>query len=59
MSAGWLRVDKSAGGGPRLFRKVESVVDDVQESLRQVEQGLTLSENDLKEFKKRKLVSSV
>ena len=59
MSAGWLMVDKSAGGGPRLFRKVESVVDDVQESLRQVEKGLTLSENDLKEFKKRKLVSSV
>ena len=48
-----------AEGGPRLFRKVDSVVDEVQEALRQVEQGLTLSESDLKEFKKRKLVSSV
>ena len=59
MSAGWLRVDKSVGGDPRLFRKVESVVDNVQESLRQLGRGLTLSENDLKEYKKRKLVSNV
>ena len=59
MSTGWLRVDKLARGGPRLFRKVESVVDEVQESLRQVGRGLTLSESDLKELKKRKLVSNV
>ena len=25
MSAGWLRIDKNAEGGPRVFRKVSSI----------------------------------
>lgn len=59
MSAGWLRMDKSAAGGPRLFRNVESIEDRVCESLKGVAAGKELSESQLKELKKRKLINNV
>ncbi|CAI8042886.1 Phenylalanine--tRNA ligase alpha subunit [Geodia barretti] len=36
MSAGWLRIDKSAPGGARVFRKTDAIRDNVQESLKQL-----------------------
>merc|ERR1712150_266804 len=33
MSAGWVTMDKKAEGGPKLFRKVESIEDHVQKCL--------------------------
>ena len=59
MSAGWLRLDKSAPGGARVFRKTIAIRDNVQESLKQLAAGGELSEEQLKEFKKRKLISNV
>lgn len=61
MSAGWLRIDKKAEGGPRLYRKVDSIDDKVQEMLHKVSQFGEdgIPSEQLKEFKKRKLVSNV
>ena len=59
MSAGWLRIDKSAPGGARVFRKTDAIRDNVQESLKQLAAGGELSEEQLKELKKRKLISNV
>ena len=59
MSAGWLRIDKSAEGGPRVFRKVATIVDSVRESLAALKAGQDLEDAQLKEFKKRKLISNV
>jgi phenylalanyl-tRNA synthetase alpha chain len=57
MSEGWLSIDKNAMGGPRIFRKTESVTDHVKENLNKVKDGQTVEENKLNELKKRKLVS--
>lgn len=59
MSAGWLKIDKSAAGGARVFRKVNTIHDTVCESLKQLAAGGELSEEQLKELKKRKLISNV
>lgn len=59
MSSGWLRMDKSATGGPRLFRNVKSIEDSVCESLKVLAAGKELSDSQLKEFKKRKLINNV
>lgn len=59
MSAGWLRMDKSAAGGPRLFRNVKSIEDSVCDSLKVLAAGEELSDSQLKEFKKRKLINNV
>lgn len=59
MSAGWLRIDKSASGGPRVFRKIDSIIDSVCESLKTLAAGGELSESQLKDFKKRKLINNV
>lgn len=59
MSAGWLSIDKSAEGGPRVFRKTPSISDGVQESLQALKNGQALTDSQLKEFKKRKLISNM
>lgn len=59
MSAGWLHIDKSAAGGPRVFRKADSIEDSVCESLKLLAAGNELSDSQLKEFKKRKLINNV
>ena len=59
MSAGWLRIDKSAPGGARVFRKTDIIHDTVCESLKQLAAGGELSDEQLKELKKRKLISNV
>ncbi|TRY75361.1 hypothetical protein TCAL_00765 [Tigriopus californicus] len=60
MSAGWLRIDKSAGQ-PRVWRKVSSIVDQVQLDLRQIQAGSAadLSEKAREDGKKRKLLQEV
>ncbi|GAB1610043.1 phenylalanine--tRNA ligase alpha subunit-like [Argonauta hians] len=58
MSAGWIKIDKTAEGGPRIYRKVEKIQDKVQETLQQL-QSLSvtdLPDSQCKDFKKRKLI---
>uniref|UniRef100_A0A1A8R5F9 Phenylalanine--tRNA ligase alpha subunit n=2 Tax=Nothobranchius pienaari TaxID=704102 RepID=A0A1A8R5F9_9TELE len=61
MSNKWIRLDKSTEGGPRIFRTVESVQDQVRETLLLVQKGRStrLEEKEKNELKKRKLLSEV
>ncbi|XP_062509789.1 phenylalanine--tRNA ligase alpha subunit-like [Corticium candelabrum] len=61
MSAGWLTIDKKGEDGPRVFRKVNTIVDTVQQQLQQVAAGnvTEVSDQQLKELKKRKLINMV
>lgn len=60
MSAGWILVDKS-GGAPLVKRKVENIVDTVQQHLANIAAGDSSKiADDLKqEYKKRKLIQEV
>jgi len=61
MSAGWISMDKKAEGGPRLYRKVESIEDSVQQCLQMIRDlhidGIT--DQQKAEYKKRKLIQEV
>lgn len=59
MSEGWLRIDKQAQDGPRIFKKAESINDHVKEHLLHVKNGQieAVPDNKLTELKKRKLVA--
>ncbi|OXB53202.1 hypothetical protein ASZ78_002396 [Callipepla squamata] len=61
MANKWLRLDKGAPGGPRVFRAVDAVQDAVQSSLRQVQDGHAdrLPERERAELKRRKLLLEV
>uniref|UniRef100_A0A3Q2CM08 Phenylalanine--tRNA ligase alpha subunit n=1 Tax=Cyprinodon variegatus TaxID=28743 RepID=A0A3Q2CM08_CYPVA len=61
MSNKWIRLDKSHEGGPRIFRTVESIKDQVRERLLLVKQGnaAQLDEKEKNELKKRKLLAEV
>uniref|UniRef100_W5MP87 Phenylalanine--tRNA ligase alpha subunit n=1 Tax=Lepisosteus oculatus TaxID=7918 RepID=W5MP87_LEPOC len=61
MSNKWIRLDKNAEGGPRIFRAVESIEDAVQERLLLVQRGQAdrLEEKEKNELKKRKLLMEV
>ena len=54
MAEGWLLLDKTAEGGPWLRRKVDSIVDNVQNILKSVERGDKV--DDVKQVLQRKLV---
>ncbi|XP_013410856.1 phenylalanine--tRNA ligase alpha subunit [Lingula anatina] len=61
MSGGWIMIDKKAEGGPRVFRKVESIEDLVQQSLIKL-QNLQLdgiTDQQKTDYKKRKLIQEV
>ncbi|KAK5856721.1 hypothetical protein PBY51_008297 [Eleginops maclovinus] len=57
----WIKLDKTHEGGPRIFRSVESIEDQVREKLILVQSGNTaqLEEKEKNELKKRKLLSEV
>ncbi|KAM9843732.1 phenylalanine--tRNA ligase alpha subunit [Aulostomus maculatus] len=61
MSNKWIRVDKGHESGPRIFRAVENIEDQVREKLLLVQKGNTsqVDEKDRNELKKRKLLSEV
>uniref|UniRef100_A0AC11BE70 Phenylalanyl-tRNA synthetase subunit alpha n=1 Tax=Ovis aries TaxID=9940 RepID=A0AC11BE70_SHEEP len=61
MSNKWIRVDKSAADGPRVFRVVDSVEDEVQRRLQLVRGGQAekLGEKERSELRKRKLLTEV
>ncbi|CAL1588648.1 unnamed protein product [Knipowitschia caucasica] len=61
MSNKWIKVDKAHEGGPRVFRAMDSVVDQVRERLLLVQQGngSELDEKEKNELKKRKLLSEL
>ncbi|KAK6188247.1 hypothetical protein SNE40_004469 [Patella caerulea] len=59
MSAGWIKVDKQADGGPKVFRKVETIEDKVEKCMQQIKKMNleNIADSQIAEFKKRKLVS--
>uniref|UniRef100_A0A8C9PKG8 phenylalanine--tRNA ligase n=1 Tax=Spermophilus dauricus TaxID=99837 RepID=A0A8C9PKG8_SPEDA len=61
MSNKWIRVDKSAAEGPRVFRVVDKVEDEVQRRLQLVQGGQAeeLGEKERSELRKRKLLNAV
>uniref|UniRef100_A0A673UGW9 Phenylalanine--tRNA ligase alpha subunit n=1 Tax=Suricata suricatta TaxID=37032 RepID=A0A673UGW9_SURSU len=61
MSNKWIRVDKSAADGPRVFRVADSVEDEVQRRLQLVQGGQAekLGEKERSELRKRKLLTEV
>uniref|UniRef100_A0A8D2DCQ9 Phenylalanine--tRNA ligase alpha subunit n=1 Tax=Sciurus vulgaris TaxID=55149 RepID=A0A8D2DCQ9_SCIVU len=61
MSNKWIRVDKSAADGPRVFRVVDRVEDEVQRRLQLVQGGQAekLGEKERSELRKRKLLTEV
>ncbi|KAG8512711.1 Phenylalanine--tRNA ligase alpha subunit [Galemys pyrenaicus] len=61
MSNKWIRVDKSTPDGPRVFRVVDSVEDEVQRRLQLVQGGQAekLGEKEKSELRKRKLLTEV
>uniref|UniRef100_A0A668AK88 Phenylalanine--tRNA ligase alpha subunit n=1 Tax=Myripristis murdjan TaxID=586833 RepID=A0A668AK88_9TELE len=61
MSNKWIRVDKAHEGGPRIFKAIESIEDQVREKLLLVQKGQAsqLEEKEKNELKKRKLLSEV
>ncbi|XP_055366773.1 phenylalanine--tRNA ligase alpha subunit isoform X1 [Betta splendens] len=61
MSNKWIRVDKAHEGGPRIFRTVEVVEDQVRQKLLLVQKGdaSQLDEKERNELKKRKLLLEV
>lgn len=61
MSAGWIVLDKSAGGAPVITRKVDSITDTIKAHLEAIGAGQSESvpEKDRTEYKKRKLVQEV
>uniref|UniRef100_A0A8C5LLP8 Phenylalanine--tRNA ligase alpha subunit n=1 Tax=Leptobrachium leishanense TaxID=445787 RepID=A0A8C5LLP8_9ANUR len=61
MSNRWIKLDKSADGGPRVFQAVDLVEDAVKEKLLLVLQGKEEGVNDKErsELKKRKLLNEV
>ncbi|XP_051904754.1 phenylalanine--tRNA ligase alpha subunit [Hippocampus zosterae] len=61
MSNKWIRLDKGHEGGPRIFRTVENIDDQVREKLLLVQKGFSsnLDEKEKNELKKRKLLTEV
>lgn len=57
MAQGWIVVDKS-GDKPLIKKKVDSIVDTVQEHLKQIDSGSTeaIADSVRNEYKKRKLL---
>ncbi|XP_037112382.1 phenylalanine--tRNA ligase alpha subunit [Syngnathus acus] len=61
MSNKWIRLDKGHEGGPRIFRTVENIDDQVREKLLLVQKGISsnLDEKEKNELKKRKLLAEM
>lgn len=61
MSSGWIQIDKKAEGGPKVFRKVNEIVDEVQNNLLKIKDDKSddVSENLKQDLKKRKLLQEV
>jgi len=57
MAEGWVSMDKTAEGGPRILKKVESITDHVQANLKKIESNDTVDDKVLTDLKKRKLVA--
>lgn len=61
MSSGWIQIDKRAEGGPKVFRKVNSIVDEVQNNLLKIRDNKIneVPENLKQDLKRRKLLQEV
>jgi len=56
MSLGWIAIDKSGGGPPKVVRKVQTIEDLVQKNLKDID---SISNQIKQDYKKRKLISEV
>ncbi|XP_067931863.1 phenylalanine--tRNA ligase alpha subunit-like [Watersipora subatra] len=54
MQAGWIGLDKSAPGAPRVMKKTKDVVDEIQKLLIDISLNKDTSEEDEKEYEKKK-----
>ncbi|XP_043940592.1 phenylalanine--tRNA ligase alpha subunit [Protopterus annectens] len=61
MSNKWIRLDKNAEGGPRIYRAVDSITDSVREKLHLLRDGKedAMDDKEKNELKKRKLLAEV
>ncbi|XP_067829150.1 phenylalanine--tRNA ligase alpha subunit [Heptranchias perlo] len=61
MSNKWIRIDKKAEGGPRIYKAADCIEDSVKTKLLLVQQGKDrdLDDKEKNELKKRKLLSEV
>jgi len=61
MKEGWIKLDKAAEGGPRVFQKVDSIEDTVKSCLEKISkmQLDDVTDQQKKEFKNRKLIAEV
>ena len=56
MSLGWIAMDKSGGGAPKVTKKVATIDDLVQKNLKDIDSITSQMKLD---YKKRKLISEV
>lgn len=58
MSSGWIQIDKTMEGGPKIFRKVNIIEDAVRKNLINIStnQQNNIPDNVKQEYKKRKLL---
>lgn len=61
MQAGWVTMDKSCEGGPKVFKKIDSIKDAVQECMLKfaAKDSGSIPDNQKADFKKRKLITEV
>ncbi|XP_067119178.1 phenylalanine--tRNA ligase alpha subunit isoform X2 [Centruroides vittatus] len=61
MSAGWIRLDKKVDNGPKVFRKVDNIDDEVQQLLIKIKEMKfdDVSDNLKQDLKKRKLLQEI
>ncbi|XP_064479392.1 phenylalanine--tRNA ligase alpha subunit-like [Ornithodoros turicata] len=61
MSLGWIKLDKNCGDGPKVFRKVDNIEDEVQKCLHKIrELNFTeVTDAQKQDLKKRKLLQEV
>ena len=59
MTLGWLQIDKKHENGPTVFQKVENASDVVKDLLLNIHEKQNVSDKQIQEMKKRKLISPV
>lgn len=61
MQAGWIQMDKKAEGGPKVFKKADTIIDKVQECMRKIAslQLDDVTDAQKTEYKKRKLIQEI
>lgn len=59
MTLGWLKIDKNHENGPTVFRKIENGSDLVKDLLSDIQDKKCVTDKQIQDMKKRKLISPV